>query len=87
MNSPKQLAPFGSEASETVRSVFDLVPSDLYLEVQYRMPNDVGSFTSTSVYNGRLQSARAPSAISSVGFVDVQAKEESSGKGVMVSAN
>lgn len=83
--SPKQLAPFANDQSNTVRSVFDLISSDLYLEVQYRMPHDVGSFTSASVYGGQLQSARAPAVASSVGFVDVQAREESTQKGVVVS--
>ncbi|KAJ3185153.1 hypothetical protein HDU87_002720 [Geranomyces variabilis] len=68
---PKQLAPFGNEQHATVQSVYERLRSDVMLNVQYRMPCDLGAFVSAAVYDNQLVSFKQPREIGTVALVDV----------------
>lgn len=55
----KQLPPFGQEDLQDLQSIFEnthLRKDALFLDIQYRMPPQLGKIISESVYEGRLQS-------------------------------
>ncbi|OCH94374.1 P-loop containing nucleoside triphosphate hydrolase protein [Obba rivulosa] len=55
----KQLPPFGQEEIEDIQSIFEvshLHSNAILLNVQYRMPPQIGDIISDAVYNGQLQS-------------------------------
>ncbi|KAJ3138589.1 hypothetical protein HDU90_001031 [Geranomyces variabilis] len=80
---PKQLAPFGNEQHPTVQSVYERLGSDVMLNVQYRMPCDLGAFISAAVYSGQLVSFKKPREIATVALVDVaNGMEQTRGTGI-----
>ncbi|KAI8819740.1 P-loop containing nucleoside triphosphate hydrolase protein [Fimicolochytrium jonesii] len=82
---PKQLAPFGSEQHPAVESVFERLQSDVMLNIQYRMPCDLGAFISGTVYNDRLASHKKPREVCTVALIDVtDGTEQTSGTGFTV---
>ncbi|KAJ3145342.1 hypothetical protein HDU86_000938 [Geranomyces michiganensis] len=79
---PKQLAPFGNEQHPAVQSVFERLHSDVMLNVQYRMPCDLGAFISSNVYNHKLLSHQQPRKECTVALIDVaDGTEQASGTG------
>ncbi|KAJ7593322.1 P-loop containing nucleoside triphosphate hydrolase protein [Mycena floridula] len=55
----KQLPPYGQEDVDDLQSIFEvphLRPSALFLDIQYRMPPQLGSFISKEIYEGQLHS-------------------------------
>ncbi|KAJ3164950.1 hypothetical protein HDU88_004931 [Geranomyces variabilis] len=80
---PKQLAPFGNEQHPTVQSVYERLRSDVMLNVQYRMPCDLGAFISATVYSDQLVSFKRPREIATVALVDVaNGMEQTRGTGI-----
>ncbi|TPX55648.1 hypothetical protein SpCBS45565_g08498 [Spizellomyces sp. 'palustris'] len=79
---PKQLAPYGNEQHPTVQSVFDRLDCDVMLNVQYRMPCDLGAFISANVYDDQLVSHKKPRKECTVALIDVaDGTEEKLGTG------
>ncbi|KAF9049492.1 P-loop containing nucleoside triphosphate hydrolase protein [Hymenopellis radicata] len=79
---PKQLAPFGSDTTPSLQSIFQLrhfQKAAFFLDVQYRMPTPLGDFISQAVYSNRLRSQHSVVLPSAVAFVDVRGHEEKSG--------
>ncbi|KAF4611643.1 hypothetical protein D9613_003986 [Agrocybe pediades] len=70
---PKQLPPYGKDNIPTMKTIFDVqhIPSQSFLDTQYRMPAAVGNFISTAVYSGRLKSARPLEDNTCLAFVNV----------------
>ncbi|KAG5651359.1 hypothetical protein H0H81_008928 [Sphagnurus paluster] len=55
----KQLPPFGQEDLQDLQSIFEvphLRPHALFLNIQYRMPPQIGAIISDLVYDGKLNS-------------------------------
>ncbi|SJL09703.1 uncharacterized protein ARMOST_13084 [Armillaria ostoyae] len=55
----KQLPPFGAESVENLKSIFEinhLHEKAFLLNIQYRMPPQLGDFISQAVYDGKLKS-------------------------------
>ncbi|TCD66239.1 hypothetical protein EIP91_001642 [Steccherinum ochraceum] len=76
---PQQLPPFGQEKAPGIRSIFDfthLKSSSFFLNVQYRMPTQLGHFISEHVYNSQIESEHWLKDTSCVAFVDVAAGHE-----------
>ncbi|KAF9558500.1 P-loop containing nucleoside triphosphate hydrolase protein [Agrocybe pediades] len=81
---PKQLPPYGKDNIPTMKTIFDVqhIPSQSFLDTQYRMPAAVGNFISTAVYLGRLKSARPLEDNTCLAFVNVdlpRGEEEKAG--------
>ncbi|KAJ3539223.1 hypothetical protein NMY22_g4833 [Coprinellus aureogranulatus] len=75
---PCQLPPYKSEDIRGMKTVFDLEHLNQpqrkrMLNVQYRMPVPLGSFVSTIVYQGKLNSVHSTTSSDCVLFVDVPA--------------
>ncbi|KAF8263895.1 P-loop containing nucleoside triphosphate hydrolase protein [Lactarius quietus] len=72
------IPPHGNDTLKDLRSVFDLdrlQASAIFLNVQYRMPPQIGDFISRRVYKGKLQSySRHPikSGTTACHFVDIR---------------
>ncbi|CAL1716327.1 unnamed protein product [Somion occarium] len=55
----KQLPPYGQEEIEEIQSIFEVIhlrSTALFLDMQYRMPSQIGNFISDAVYDGQLRS-------------------------------
>ncbi|KAK0204848.1 P-loop containing nucleoside triphosphate hydrolase protein [Desarmillaria ectypa] len=55
----KQLPPFGAESVDDLKSIFEidhLYKNTFLLDIQYRMPPQLGDFISQAVYNNELKS-------------------------------
>jgi len=53
------LPPFGQETNKNLQSIFEVAhlrESAIFLDIQYRMPPQIGDFISTAIYGGQLQS-------------------------------
>ncbi|KAI0951281.1 hypothetical protein AcW1_008363 [Taiwanofungus camphoratus] len=78
----KQLPPYGQEEVEELKSVFEvshLHSSAIFLNMQYRMPPQIGDFISDQVYDGQLQSNPdhlIGHSLASCYFVDVEGCEK-----------
>ncbi|KAJ6508018.1 P-loop containing nucleoside triphosphate hydrolase protein [Mycena vitilis] len=78
----KQLPPYGQEDLQDLQSIFEITHLRrlcLFLDTQYRMPPQIGSFISSNVYNGQLNSnPKHPisEAIIACQFVDVVGSKE-----------
>ncbi|KAF5335473.1 hypothetical protein D9611_012174 [Ephemerocybe angulata] len=73
---PQQLPPHNSENIRGMKTVFDLPhlngPERCFLlNIQYRMPVALGSFISTHVYDGKLNSSHHDTSSSCLSFVNV----------------
>ncbi|RDB17534.1 hypothetical protein Hypma_001245 [Hypsizygus marmoreus] len=76
---PRQLPPFGQDKVPQLRTIFDiefLSRSAGFLDVQYRMPVQLGNFISRYVYQGKLKSNHGLNDTSCVAFIDVSKGEE-----------
>jgi hypothetical protein len=81
----QQLPPHGHDSLKDLQSVFELdhlQASSVFLNVQYRMPPQIGDFISRQVYKGRLQSySRHPitSSTTACHFVDIKGSDQQKG--------
>lgn len=81
----QQLPPHGYDSLKDLRSIFDLKhlqASAIFLNVQYRMPPQIGDFISQQVYDGRLKSySRHPirSNTTACRFVDIGGSDQARG--------
>ncbi|KAG2367893.1 P-loop containing nucleoside triphosphate hydrolase protein [Suillus spraguei] len=75
----KQLAPFGQDDVEKLRSVFEfphLRKRAHFLDTQYRMPFVIGSFISRHVYNQKLMTVHTINSKAACRFLDVKWGQE-----------
>ncbi|KAK7681870.1 hypothetical protein QCA50_015218 [Cerrena zonata] len=74
----KQLPPFGQDNLGNLRSVFEMshLRTNVFLDIQYRMPKPVGNFLSQHVYDKRLRSVHTESALECCRLVDIHNGQE-----------
>lgn len=75
----KQLAPYGHNQVDGLQSIFEiphLREGAIFLNIQYRMPQPIGSFISEHVYGGGLQTVHAIAGSACCRLVDVEKGQE-----------